>query len=348
MYILFFLASFLLSLGAVLIVRWLAVRYGFVDRPDTVRKLHHREVPLLGGVAIAAAFWFIVLCLIIFFPQSLFLHIKARQLIGIFIGSCIILAIGILDDKYNLSPSVRLSAIILTALVAVMSGITIHEITHPLGGVIKLDFWTLPGWYENIGIIPFFVITGWLVGMMHTTKILDGLDGLATGIVLIGALMIFVLSSLTRFYQPDVALLSIVFSGVLAGFLFFNFYPAKIFLGESGSIFIGFILGVLAVISGGKIATALLAMGVPILDLARVIVVRVKRGQPISMGDREHLHFLLLDRGWNQHSVVLFLYGVSLIFGLMTFLFQSMGKLLMLGFLMIITLTFSLFISKKK
>ncbi len=348
MYILFFIGSAVLCSALVFLVRSIALSYGFIDRPDKVRKRHDKPVPLLGGVALALAFWLVVLCLVFFFPQSLFVHIKPQQLVGLFIGSCLVVGMGAFDDKYSISPQLRLGVIILAALIVVGSGISIQEITHPLGGVIKLDFWTLPGLGKKIGALPFVIITLWLVGMMHTTKILDGLDGLATGIVFIGAMMIFVLSSLTRFYQPDVAVLSMVFAGVLSGFLIWNFYPAKIFLGEGGSIFIGLILGALAVIAGGKIATALLVMGVPILDLGRVIIIRLRRGRSLFVGDREHLHFLLLDRGFSQRAVVLFLYGTSLVFGVTTFFLQSVGKLIMLLLLAVLMFGGSFFIHKPR
>ena len=129
--------------------------------------------------------------------------------------------------------------------------------------------------------------------------------------------------------------MALVLAGTCLGFLLFNFHPAKIFLGESGSLFVGFMLGVLAVVGGGKLATALLVMAVPILDLARVMYVRHKRGQAIMQGDREHLHFKLLDRGWSERNVVILYYVVAAAFGTTTLFLQSYQKLLALGFLAI-------------
>jgi UDP-GlcNAc:undecaprenyl-phosphate GlcNAc-1-phosphate transferase len=188
----------------------------------------------------------------------------------------------------------------------------------------------------------------WLLGMMYTTKILDGLDGLATGIVMIGGVMVFLLTQTKQFYQPDVGILALVFVGVCLGFLIFNFHPAKIFLGEGGSLFIGFILGILAIISGGKIATALLVMAIPVLDLIRVVYIRIRHHQGIFKGDRQHLHFRLRDAGFSEWRTVLFLYGVAFTFGLTTLFLPSKAKLVVLGVLTVSMLLLSLFLERMK
>ena len=144
------------------------------------------------------------------------------------------------------------------------------------------------------------------------------------------------------------ALLALVFAGVCLGFLFWNFSPAKIFLGEGGGLFLGYILGVLAVISGGKIATALLVMAIPILDLLRVVIVRLKRGQPIFQGDREHLHFWLRDHGFSEKKIVLGLYLTAIVFGSLTLFLQSIGKMLALLFLFLLMGALALIIQNKK
>ena len=151
--------------------------------------------------------------------------------------------------------------------------------------------------------------------------------------------MIFFLTQTTRFFQPEVGLLALIFAGCCLGFLVFNFNPARIFLGESGSLFLGFFMGTLAVISGGKIATALLVMAVPILDLARVLIVRTVSGKKISEGDREHLHFKLLDRGISVRKTVLLLYAVSFLFGITTLVLPSRMKFVVLIILMLSTVS---------
>lgn len=156
------------------------------------------------------------------------------------------------------------------------------------------------------------------------------MDGLVTGISAIGALVLFALSLSPEVNQPQTALLAITFCGALLGFLILNTYPAKIFLGESGSTFAGFMLAILAVVSGGKIATAILVMGLPILDMIWVIVQRVFHGQSPFQGDRRHLHYRLTDLGFSEAQAVLFLYAITGIFGATALFLQSMGKLIAL------------------
>jgi UDP-GlcNAc:undecaprenyl-phosphate GlcNAc-1-phosphate transferase len=172
----------------------------------------------------------------------------------------------------------------------------------------------------------------WLMGMMYTTKFLDGLDGLVSGVTTIGAVMIFFVSLMADVAQPGTAMLAIIFAGACLGFLVWNFNPAKIFLGEGGSLFTGFILGVLSIIAGGKIATTLLIMGLPILDAAIVILRRLfSRPKSLVLADQKHLHFRLLDAGLSQRQAVLSLYFVTLAFGSSTLILKSEEKLFALA-----------------
>lgn len=310
----YFLLSFCLSLFCTLIVRAWARRVGVVDQPDQERKHHSGPVPLLGGLAIFAAFWLVVGSLLIFHP-IVGLSILKNKLWWVFIGSLLLILLGAADDIWGLSVSGRLVLTALAAALTVGGGLGLSKITDPFGGNISLH-WLL-------GNVIVFV---WLMGMMYTTKISDGMDGLATGVVAIGAIMIFLFSASTKFFQPNVSLLALVFAGSCLGFLVFNFHPASIFLGEGGSLFVGFMLGVLAVISGGKLATALLVMAVPIFDLGRVIYVRLRRHHSIFQGDREHLHFQLLDRGFSERQIVLWLYGLAAAFGASALFLQSGEK----------------------
>ena len=176
------------------------------------------------------------------------------------------------------------------------------------------------------------------MGMMFTTKFLDGLDGLVTGVVAIGALIIFFLSRDPRWLQPEVALVALIFAGACLGFLVWNWHPAKIFLGEGGSLFTGFVLGTLAIISGGKIATTLLVMGLPALDVVRVIARRAQKKTSVFAGDNEHLHFKLLRSGLSQRQAVILLYSLSLIFGLSALVLQTTYKLIAFGILLLVML----------
>jgi UDP-GlcNAc:undecaprenyl-phosphate/decaprenyl-phosphate GlcNAc-1-phosphate transferase len=186
--------------------------------------------------------------------------------------------------------------------------------------------------------------------VMYTTKFLDGLDGLATSVTSIGALMILLLSLTAAYYQPDVALVSVVAIGSMLGFLFWNFHPASIFLGEGGSTYVGFLLGVLAVISGGKLATALLVLGIPLLDAIWVVLRRYRTGgfKNIFNADRKHLHHRLFDRGLGQRSVVLFYVIIATAFGITTLIFQSREKLVALIVLGLLMFLVALFFSRKE
>ncbi len=326
----FFFTALVISVAATAVVRYVARALEIVDWPDGERKLHSSPIPLLGGVAIFLAFWSVV-AYAMFFTDRLAPHIVPRQLWGLFFASLILMVMGSVDDVRSFSPRIRLMITAIAVLIALLGGVSLSQITNPFGGALLLDFWKI-----HLGTLGTWVVVGdslvfcWLMGMMFTTKILDGLDGLAAGIVTIGLFVIYFLTLTKKFYQPDVGLLALIAAGAVLGFLCFNFHPAKIFLGEGGSLLLGFLLGVLAVISGGKIATALLVMAVPILDLARVMYVRWRHGRSVFQGDREHLHFRLRDAGFSERGAVLFLYAVAAVFGATTLFLQSKFKLITL------------------
>jgi len=178
-----------------------------------------------------------------------------------------------------------------------------------------------------IGTILAFI---WLLTMIYTTKLLDGLDGLASGITMIASVLIFIVSLFWDVAFSGTSVLALIVAGATLGFLIFNWHPAKIFLGEGGSVFCGYILGVLAIISGSKIATALLIMGIPILDVVWVVVRRLFFGSGIARGDRKHLHFRLLEIGLTHSQAVIFLYIITTAFGLASLFLASSGKVIAL------------------
>lgn len=330
----YFIAAFLLSAVLTLLVRKIALKLNIVDHPDGQRHLHAKPTPLLGGVAIFLSFWAVILFLI--FNPVYGMEKIMDQLMMAFISGMIIFLIGIADDIRPLSAKFRLMFVAVAVLICAIFFPWLTKITNPFGGFLELT--------QTVGgILVFF----WLMGTTYTVKILDGLDGLATGIVAIGAFIILLLTSVTKFYQPNVSLVAGIFLAVCLGFLVFNFYPAKIFLGESGSMFIGFMLGVLAIIGGGKLATALLVMAIPILDIIRVVYKRMRRGQPVFKGDREHLHFRLLDSGLSHRRAVLLLYFLAFLFGITTLFLQSIQKLYALLALVVLMAIISHYVGKK-
>ena len=344
----YFIVAFALSVFFTLAIRNIAIIVGVVDKPNKKRKKHKKGIPLLGGVAIFISFWLMV-GYGVYFTDIIGTNIHPMHLLSVFLATIVLLVIGVIDDIKGLSPLIRIVFTALAAAIVIIGGVGLDGITNPFGGVLKLDFWQIKmGTVGSFLVLADLLVFFWLMGTMYTAKILDGLDGLTTGIVFIGAMMIFFLSSTTKFYQADTAYLALALAGVAFGFLLFNFNPAKIFLGESGGLFLGFMLGILAVIAGGKIATALLVMAVPILDLFYVIYKRITKKKSVFVGDRLHLHFRIVDIGLSQRTTVLLLYSVSFLFGITTLLLPSDLKILVLLLLVVLFLVGERIVGKKE
>lgn len=331
--------TFIITWFLTWLVKKIAGHFKVFDYPAEPRKIHKNPTPLLGGLAIFLGFFISVGIILWLEPSWLNASLKLKNLIGLFVGGLILMIGGALDDKYDLKPSRQIIFSIAAAFVVIASGIGIREITNPFGGVINLARWEqVLFWWQGVGYrltLPADLFTFvWLMGMIYTTKFLDGLDGLVSGITVIGAMMIFFLTTMTKWFQPEVSLIAIIAAGAFLGFLVWNWHPARIFLGTGGSTFAGFLLGALAIISGGKIATTLLVLGVPILDVAWVITRRLfwEKKSP-SQADRKHLHFRLLDVGFSHRGAVLFLYAIAALFGVTTIFLQSEEKLIVLGLL---------------
>lgn len=328
-YFIYFLTATALSLVLTPVAIWLGSKWGILDRPTVPRKIHFNPMPLMGGWVIFVVF-LATLALYFKFGNPDYNIIPARFFMGIIFGGLILVLGGTLDDKFNLPPKLLWLFPALASLVIVWSGIGvgISQISNPFGSPIRIDYHLQLITY-NLSLSA-VLVWFWMMGMIFTTKLLDGLDGLCSGVALIGGLTMFALSIGARINQPITASIAIIFSGALAGYLFYSFNPAKIFLGEGGSTFLGFMLGVLSVILGAKIATALLVMGIPIMDVAWVIIRRLWYHRSPFSGDRQHLHFRLLDIGLSQKQAVLVLYAISAVFGTVAVFLQSWGKLIAL------------------
>lgn len=328
-----FALAFFVSFILTFIVSRLAVRRRIVDLPDTDRRFHKQATPTLGGLAVFGSFLLVGLTML--FTGDLLGNIPLRQLVGIWLGGVILMIGGYLDDRYRLPARYSIYFPILACLTVVTSGIEAVSVHNPFSGeVLQLDSIVLSGIPLASGIVVFL----WTMGMTYTTKLLDGMDGLVTGIAAIAGMVIFGLSLTPDVSQPQTALLAMIFVGSLLGFLILNFYPAKIFLGEGGSTFAGFMLAILAIISGGKIATAILVMGIPVLDALWVILQRLFNRQSPFHGDRRHLHYKLTEIGFSEPQAVLFLYALSGIFGVSALFLQSLGKLIALAILVLVML----------
>jgi UDP-GlcNAc:undecaprenyl-phosphate GlcNAc-1-phosphate transferase len=345
---------FFTSLFLSFVIKKTALKYNIIDQPDKERKLHLKTTPLLGGVAVFVCFFIFIFFKINFLTAS---NLNLGHWLGFFFGGLILVLGGALDDKYNLNPKQQIIFPIIASIFVIIGGVSIDKIGNPFGGQIILDNFSVNicsclGSAGTFSIVSALLIFIWLMGMMYTTKILDGLDGLVAGVTAIGALIIAMFTFTSRYYQPDIGLAAFILFFAVLGFLFLNWHPAKIFLGEGGSLFLGFALGVLSIISGAKIAIALLVMGLPILDLAWIIIQRLREGKnPFKHSDRKHLHFRLLDIGLSQKQAVLLYYVVSLVSGLSALFLQSQGKIFALGLLIILMIAFIVLINsiyKKK
>jgi UDP-GlcNAc:undecaprenyl-phosphate GlcNAc-1-phosphate transferase len=338
LYLLVLIITLSSSVLFVWLIKKMALKLNIVDRPDFDRKIHSRPIPLLGGLAIFLAYF---LTLFLFRGELLSGDLSLNHWLGFLIGAVFLIIGGVLDDKYSLAPKWQIIWPILAVIAVIGGGVSIEKISSTGGSFIFFPFWLS-------SLFIFF----WILGMTYTTKLLDGLDGLATGVSAIGGLIIFLFTISSKYYQPDIALASLAFFGVLIGFLIFNFNPAKIFLGESGSLLLGYILGVLAIISGGKIAIALLVIGLPALDVLWTIIRRLFSGKnPFKHSDRKHLHHRLLDLGLNTKQAVLFFYLVATFFGVAGLFLQSRGKfwaLIGLVVLMLFLILFFHLLDKKK
>lgn len=318
------LSAGLISFLITWLIKKLAVRFKHFDWPDKTRKFQELPMPLAGGLAIYFSL------LLIIFALKFLVGINLGNLVEIILIPGLVLVIGgLLDEKFNLKSYQQILFPIISITLAIYFGLRIQYITNPFGGI-----WQIGGYW--LSAILVFV---WLLGMIYTTKILDGQDGLATGVGLIGSVIIFFISWSWDKPQSAVYFMSVAVIGVLLGFLIWNFFPAKIYLGESGSTLIGFIIGVLALATGAKIAATLLVMSLPILDLLYVIIQRIRQGvSPFSRGDRQHLHYRLQDSGLSIRQTVLALYLITLAFSFSAIAFRTTGKIV--GFLIVAIIVF--------
>jgi UDP-GlcNAc:undecaprenyl-phosphate GlcNAc-1-phosphate transferase len=308
------------------VVRRLALARGLVPTPRK-RDSHQKPVPRLGGVGMIFAFIIVLLLTQLLLPHVLWFTTELRlsldrQVLGIMLGALVLLGFGIIDDIKGLSPSWQLTGHVLAALCVVVAGIGIEFITNPFGGPGAVMYLTDPTW--NIGQLFGYMVTitpwsdiltiCWLVLMMNVMNWFDGLDGLAGGVSLIAAVMLSILSLLVGSPTGTVAML-LVLAGAIGGFLVWNWHPAKLFMGTSGSTLLGFVLGVAAVISGGKLATTFIVLGVPIIDAIWVIISRVRAGRSAWVADRSHLHHRLLGVGLSVPQTVWVMYLLAIVFG---------------------------------
>ncbi|WP_239551041.1 MraY family glycosyltransferase [Halanaerobacter jeridensis] len=287
-----FLLSLISSLVLTPLVKKLARALGAVDQPNR-RRVNQYAIPSLGGLAIYFSF---ILSLVLLGIDYKFY--------GLIISSSLIVLLGVIDDLYELPALIKLGGQVVAALTLILMGTKIELITNPSGGIYYLGYLALP------------ITLLWLVGVTNTVNLIDGLDGLAAGVSIIAAVTVGIIA-----YQQgqfEVLLLIVPLVASILGFLPYNLNPAQIFMGDTGSMFLGFTLGAIAIISYLKTITVLtivisiLALGVPMLDTIFAILRRKLAGNPLFKADKEHLHHQLLKIGLKQSEVMIVIYLISI------------------------------------
>lgn len=328
-----------------LVGRW-ALRRHIVDNANLApeRKIHPLPIPLGGGLAIFLAFTLVSWAIALLTPDLFGGFFLPKYLVGITVAGGILIVGGYLDDRFHFTARRQIFFPILAALVTIAVGIGVTYITNPFGGTVDLShptwqIFSLNGRSYRLMLFADLFAFAWLLATTYTTKILDGLDGLVAGVTTIGGIIITVLSLTKEVTQPETALLAVILAGAAAGFLIWNWHPAKIFLGEGGSTYTGFMLGTLAIIAGGKIATALLILGIPALDVGWAIIRRLTGKRKATQADRGHLHFRLLDAGLTVRQAVLLLYTVTAVFGSVTLVTRGEQKVYALIALALVMIT---------
>ena len=295
------LATFLTPL-----VRNAAVRRGWLDYARSIRKVHDQPIPRLGGIAIVLAFYAPLVGLLLV-PSGVGVTFLAapKYVAGLFVGGIAIALVGIADDFHGMGAVKKFSAQFLVAAVMFALGIRIESITTPWGALALGDV-----------ALPFTMV--WIVGVINAMNLIDGLDGLASGVAFVAVATNFIIAALSG--NVMMMLLMAALGGAILGFLIYNFNPASIFMGDAGSMFLGFVLATSSVITSSKSYAAvamlvpILALGLPIMDTFLAMGRRAVRGQPLFSADKEHVHHKLMALGLSQRKAVVLLYGVCVFF----------------------------------
>jgi len=310
-----FILAFTLALLLTPLVSRLGRRLNIVDQPGG-RRAHRGAIPRLGGVVLFAAFF--VAVGVAAWQGALTAGYQPddfTRLNGLLIGGLGAFVFGLIDDRFDLPPWPQLACQFALSLVALATLLWLERFTLPVFGLVALNDYPWGAWVY----VPLTIL--WMMGMMNTVNWLDGLDGLAAGV---GAILCLVLAIHMRSVgQPSVALLPLALLGALAGFLPYNVAPARIFLGSAGAFLLGYALGGLGLIAGGRVATALMVMGLPVVDVAWQIFDRVRHHRSPGQADRGHLHFRLLDLGLSQRAIVLLYWGFCALFGVLALTVSS-------------------------
>ena len=302
------LVAAIISCLATPLVKMLSVKYGAVDVPKDGRRMHDHPIPRMGGLAIFFGFMTSMLLFVALDP--------AKK--GMLAGAVIIVILGVLDDKYSLPAKPKFLVQVIAALIAVMAGNRIEVLSNP--NIFSAD----PIW--ELGWLSFPVTVIWIVAITNAVNLIDGLDGLACGVSTISAatmlIIALIVTELDIVSELDVAVMMAALAGACMGFLPYNFNPAKIFMGDTGATFLGFIMATVSVEGMFKMyglisfVAPFLILGLPIFDVCFAVIRRVSHGQSPMKPDRGHVHHRLIDMGFSQKQAVGVLYVISAILGL--------------------------------
>ena len=324
--------AFAVAFGSTPIVKSFAQKLGAMDNPGEARRIHSHPIPRMGGLAIFLGF----LVSVVLFAE---IAVPVR---GILIGTVIIVATGAVDDIISLKYWVKLIAQVLAAVVAVCHGVTIEGLMNPN---VFADNETLV-----IGILSIPVTIIWIVGVTNAVNLIDGLDGLACGVSTISCVTMLVVALMVA--EPNVAVILACLMGACVGFLPYNFNPAKIFMGDTGALLLGYVLATVSIMGLFKFYAVMtflvpiLALALPLFDTAFAIIRRLLKGQNPMTPDRGHLHHRLIDHGLSQKQAVAVLYSLSAMLGLTAVVICTGGetRLLLLGVDLLIAIAVGLFV----
>lgn len=321
--------SFVMMVILVLVALWLFPKLKMMDRPEKYG-IKRAPIPYYGGLIIFITF---IVTILIFVPLT-------EALIGLLIGAGLIVLLGFFDDLFGVNPFIRLFVQFVAACILVYFGIGIFSFNLPFIGILNLSY---PVWNGILVLSAVFTIV-WVMTILNVMNFIDGVSGLSSGVSFIAGMTIFALSIHPGLHadpvsQIPVATISLILAMISLGFLIFDFPKPKILMGDTGSTFLGFVIATLAIFSGGKVATAFLVLGIPIMDMVWVVLRRILSGQKFWKGDLKHLHHRLLEVGFSERKVLILYFIVTAFFGFSAvILVSSQQKLFMLIALIILML----------
>lgn len=328
LYIAAFACAFAITLVTTPFAKWLSAKVGAIDYPKD-RGVHKKPMPRMGGVAIVLGFLVTVL-MVYFFDRSM----SPKQFVGFIVGAGIIAVLGMIDDMKDLPAKLKFCVQIVAALIVIFSGTQIQIVLWPVTATLqKLS-------------IPITLV--WIVGVTNAVNLIDGLDGLAAGVTGIAALSLMVLCIMTG--TTTAVVLTAALAGACLGFLPRNFNPAEIFMGDTGSTFLGFVLAVTSILGVFKgyallaLVVSIFCIGLPIFDTIFAMLRRMAKHQPIMQADRGHLHHKLIDHGFSQKKAVLIMYAISIFLGLLAiFIAVKDSRIFVVALLTVVVLCFIIY-----